>query len=134
MGEESEAIWPGWHDVAKVLNLFINWVVILLCLIPFIQGVRLGALANSILPGSGTPLIVRSVLRFACGAASGVLYFVFCFKAIKDKDLTSMMHIMLLVCVGLAYVGLWYAGLAITAQFIIVGILSDTPLWKAFSK
>lgn len=131
MGETSEAIWENWYDVAKPVNSFLAWAVIGLSLLGWlIPAIRVRGLG---------PYYVRMALRLGLfkmilGVAAGILYFIMCFKAVKDKDLTVKMHVVLMICTGLSWVAWWPIGALVTLQFVMVGILSDVPFWEAFSK
>ncbi|NVM54836.1 MAG: hypothetical protein HWN66_14125 [Candidatus Helarchaeota archaeon] len=136
MGEESSEVssyplWDKWHDVAKPVNTFISWAIIGLSLLGWV----LPALA---VRGWGS-YYVRLALRLGLvwmilGVTAGILYFIFCYKAVKDKDLTALMHVILIICEVLCWLAWWPVGAFMTLQFVMVGILSDVPFWDAFSK
>ncbi|HUX99558.1 MAG TPA: hypothetical protein VMV49_08400 [Candidatus Deferrimicrobium sp.] len=125
MGEtkESEAIWDGWWGIAEPLNKFIVWISIGL--------VVLGWLVGSLFYG---PLLIWNLWRLIVGIVGCILYLIFVMKPLADKDLNAKVHIFLIVAVVCCEIASYWAGLVMIFQFVLVSILSDKPIWKAFSE
>ncbi|NVM27286.1 MAG: hypothetical protein HWN65_00480 [Candidatus Helarchaeota archaeon] len=130
MGEtepKNEAIYDGWYGVAEPVNKFVAFVTMGLGVLAYL--VYTAPLAR-IWP----TLWVRNIWILIFPVVGGILYLIMVQKSVADKDLNKKMHIWLLICTGVSCVGyLWAAGLMIL-QFVMVGILSDKPFWKAFGE
>ena len=65
------------------------------------------------------------------GVLSGILYFVFVFKGVRDDTLYVWpQHVMMILSFFLASWGNWIAGLIMSQQLVFVSILGDDPIWK----
>ena len=131
MGEGSDyPIWDGWFSVAEPFNKFVHWVCLgIICLVRIITIARLAPF----LPFSASA-IAGQVVWLIIGVVGCILYLIMCMKPIGDKDLNKKMHIFLIVVTVLVYLGSYWAGLVMTVQFVMVGILSDVPFWESFSE
>ncbi len=130
MGESSDyPLWEKWASVADPINSFLAYAVLGLAFLGWIlSAVWFG--------GFYPPLLFTAwnLTALICGILAGVFYLIFVMKAVKNKELTKMMHIWLIVCTALSWVSWWPIGILVTLQFVMVGILSDVPLWMAFSE
>lgn len=118
-----EAIYPGWYDIAGPVNKFVVWVTI-----------GLGVLAW-LLHSAFFPWLLGVywyVLVFPIVGA--ILYLIFVQKKVAEKDLGKMTHIWLLISTAVACIGNFWPAALLVLQFIMVCILSDKPIWEAFSE
>ena len=118
----NKAIWDDYFIIAGPLNKFTGWATILLSF--------LGWALEPINPTGGynSYLLVANLWRLIAVLLAGIFYLVILQKAIELRDLSKRTHIWLLVCFGLSCFAV--SGVFIWAQFVLVGILSDTPFWR----
>ncbi len=115
----SEAIMSEWYKWAEMFNKFAPWVTIGLAFLWWYLAGNLFWFGWSPLPG---------LAYLIMGIAGGILYFIMVQKKVASKDQTRMTHIWLLVCAILGG-----AEIFIPLVFLFYSILSDVPIWKAFS-
>ncbi|MHA1359424.1 MAG: hypothetical protein ACTSRC_15020 [Candidatus Helarchaeota archaeon] len=135
MGESSSdyPFYEGWWKWAEPINKFLVWATL---------GLVIAAWALSglgCIPGYCIffpSLLVRNLWRLILSIVGVIIYLIMTYKPLKNKDLTKKMHIGLLITFVLVEVVSywWWAGLLVTLQFVMVGILSDRPFWVAFSE
>jgi len=119
----NKAIWDDYFIIAGPLNKFTGWATILLSFLWWaLEPInRIG--------GYNSFLLVGNLWRLIFVVLAGIFYLFILQKAIELRDLSKNTHIWLLVCFGLSCFAV--SGAFIWAQFALVGILSDTPFWRA---
>jgi hypothetical protein len=120
-----EAIWNDWFSVAEPLNKLTTWLTLgltILCWMLFP--------INPI--GYNGLLLVSHAWRYVLCIIASIFYFVVLKEKIEARNLENATHIWLLICLILSVFTI--AGVFIWVQFIMVGILSDRPIWRVFSE
>ena len=119
----SKAIYDGWYDIAGPVNKFCVWVTI-----------GLGVLAWLVYSWFIPAFLLWNIWILIFPVVGAILYLIFVQKAVADKALTKKMHIWLLISTIVACIGYFWAAALIILQFVMVGILSDKPLWEALKE
>jgi hypothetical protein len=124
----SEAIYDGWYSIAGPVNKFVVIVTIALGVLAWIL--------NSIVPilGLVPALLVLNIWILIFPVVGAILYLIFVQKKVAAKDLGKMTHIWLLISTAVACIGYFWPACLLILQFVMVCILSDKPIWKAFSE
>lgn len=117
-----KAIWDDWFIVAGPLNKFTVAVTIGLSFLWW-------ALAPITITGYYSFLLLQNLWRLIFVLFAGLFYWAILQKAIELRDLSKRTHIWLLICFVLSLFAV--SGVLIWVQFVLVGILSDTPFWRA---
>lgn len=117
-----KAIWDDWFIVSGPLNKFTAWVTIGLSFLWW-------TLAPITHTGYNSFLLFQNAWRLICVVLAGIFYMTILQMAVELRDLSKKTHIWLLICFGLSLFAV--SGVFIWAQFVLVGILSDTPFWRA---
>jgi glucan phosphoethanolaminetransferase (alkaline phosphatase superfamily) len=118
-----EAIYAGWYDIAGLVNKFCVWVTI-----------GLGVLAWLVYSAFIPLFLAWNIWILIFPVVGAILYLIFVQKKVTDKDLGKMTHIWLLISMVVACIGYFWAAALLILQFVMVSILSDTPIWEAFSE
>ncbi len=124
-------IWEGWYSVARPINIILPWAIIGLSVVGWVLA-GLVCVLGICTYTSGVLLIMLPYLII--GIVGAIIYLIGCYKAVANKELTKKMHIFLIIAEVLTWFGWYWAGVLMTVQFVMVGILSDKPLWVAFSE
>jgi len=121
----SEPIMNDWYKWAELFNKFAAWATIGL-------GVLWWILAGIHWTGYNPKVLVfdyfLGLYYLITGVAAGILYFIFVYKPVANKDQTKKTHIWLIICTVLGAPEIF-----IPLVFLFYAILSDVPFWKAFS-
>ncbi len=120
----SYPLWIDWYKVAEPVNDVAGWLTMLLAGILWILNPLRGG-------GYNASALIIYLPVLICGILAGIFYMLSVKKDVETRNLTSELHIWLWICfIVSCFAG--FAGIAIWTQFIMVGILSDVPFWKAF--
>jgi len=121
---EEKAIWEGWYDVAKVLNPLVPWITI-----------GLGVVAWIVYTAPFWFLLGFTIWILIFPVVAAILYLIFVQKKVADKDLSKMTHIWLIICLAVGIIGPYvFQDALIIFMFVMVSILSEKPIWKAFGE
>jgi len=116
-----KAIWDDWFIVAGPLNKIAGWI-----------SIGLSFLWWAVVPISRTGydsyLLFQYLWTLIFAIFAGFFYLAILQKAIGLRDLSKKIHIWLLICFGLSCFSV--GGVLIWVQFLLVGILSDSPFWR----
>ena len=118
----SNAIWEDWFIVAGPSNKVAGWLTIALAFIWWALSPTLST------TGYDTAFLFRYTWALVFAVLAGFFYLVILQKPIEVKDLSKSTHIWLLICLVLSLFSV--GGIFIWIQFLLVGILSDTPFWR----
>ncbi|MHA1263699.1 MAG: hypothetical protein ACTSRS_00535 [Candidatus Helarchaeota archaeon] len=122
----NEAIWSEWFSVAEPLNRFVPWCTFIISVLWY--------LIYPIAPTGEYRIIFLTIYLpgFVMGILAGIFYLTILRDKIEARNLENSTLIWLLICFGLSLFTL--GGIFIWIQFLLVGILSDRPIWKLFQE
>lgn len=119
----NQAIWNDWYTVAGPLNKLVAYLT-------FGFTVLWWVLTPLSPAGYSASVLLWNTWRLAFGLVAGIFYLLIVQKAVEERTLTKEMHVWLLICFVLSIFP-FYGGIFIWVQFIMVGILSEVPFWRA---
>ncbi len=121
-----EAIWGDWYSVAEPLNKYTAWLTF---------GISILWWALFPIQSNGTYIayyLVRYLPGLIMGLLAGFFYMIILKGKIEMRNLENPTLIWLIICFVLSIPTL--GGIFIWVQFVLVGILSDRPVWKLITE
>ena len=119
-----EAKWENWHKFAKINSILLMVVTPVLA---WLQTVfPLSTIPWTALDDHEAMASIPLILVFALVA----LYLLFILRPVWIKRIDRRTHLFFFFCVVMAIFLTW-AGCLVILQFVVVGFLSETPIWRA---